>query len=121
MLYEVITRVEGVEGDFQGVGVERAEAFVEEQRVDRGLVADQIGEGEGECQADQETFAAGQGAGVAGDIALPAVDDVEFEFAAALAAQQVAAVQAGQVAVGEVQQVVEGEALGELAELVAPG
>ncbi|MPN46915.1 hypothetical protein SDC9_194514 [bioreactor metagenome] len=29
--------------------------------------------------------------------------------------------QAGQVAVGEVQQVVEGEALGELAELVAPG
>ena len=51
--------IEGVEGDFQGVGVEGAEAFVEEQRVDAGLVADQVGEGEGEGQADQEAFAAG--------------------------------------------------------------
>jgi len=55
-----VERVEGVEGDFQGVGVERAEAFVEEERVDAGLVADQVGEGEGQRQADQETFAAGQ-------------------------------------------------------------
>lgn len=94
--------VEGVEGDFQGVGVEGAEAFVEEERVDAGLVADQVGEGEGQRQADQEAFAAGKGARVAGDFALPAVDDVEFEFAAAFPAQQVAAVQAGEVAVGEV-------------------
>lgn len=32
--------VEGVEGDFKGVGIEGAEAFVEEERVDAGLVAD---------------------------------------------------------------------------------
>jgi hypothetical protein len=54
-------------------------------------VADQVGEGEGQRQADQEAFAAGQRAGVAGDFALPTVDDVEFQFAAGLAAQQVAA------------------------------
>ena len=51
--------VEGVERDVQRVGVEGAEAFVEEQRVNRGLVADQVGEGEGQRQADQEAFPAG--------------------------------------------------------------
>ena len=84
-------------------------------------MADQIGECQCQCQADQEAFAAGQGARVADDFALPAIDDVEFELACRLAAQQVTAVQTGQVAVGELQQVVEGEALGEFAEFVALG
>ena len=47
--------IEGVQGDVQRVGVEGAEAIVEEQRIDRGLVAEQIGQ----RQADQETFATG--------------------------------------------------------------
>ena len=52
---------------------------------------------------------------------MPAVDDVEFEFAGCFAAQQVAAVQSGEVGVGKVKKVVKGEALGEFAEFVAFG
>jgi hypothetical protein len=48
--------IEGVQGDVQHVGVDGAEAFVEEERVDRGLVAEQIGQ----RQADQEIFASGE-------------------------------------------------------------
>src|SRR5256885_4857017 len=39
-LAAVVEPVECVERDLQRVGIERAEAFVEEQRVDGGLVAD---------------------------------------------------------------------------------
>jgi len=42
-----VEHVEGIQREVQGVGIEGAEAFVEEQRVGRGLVA------------DQEAFAAG--------------------------------------------------------------
>ena len=69
-------------------------------------MADQVGQGKRQRQTDQEAFAAGEGAGVAGDFALPAVDDVEFKFTGGFAAQQVAAVQAGEVCVGEVQQMI---------------
>ena len=48
--------IEGVQGDVQRVGVDGAEAFVEEERVDRGLVVEQIGQ----RQADQEIFASGE-------------------------------------------------------------
>ena len=51
-----VQRVEGVQGDVQRVGVDGAEAFVEEERVDRGLVAEQIRQ----RQADQEIFASGE-------------------------------------------------------------
>lgn len=50
-----VERVEGIQREVQRVGVEGAEAFVEEERVDRGLVAEQIGQ----RQAEQETFASG--------------------------------------------------------------
>ena len=76
--------VEGVErgeGGFEGVAVEGAEAFIEEERIDRGFVADQIGERQRQRQADEEALATGQGARVAGGVALPAVDDVQRQFA----------------------------------------
>ncbi len=38
-----VERVQGAEGDFQGVAVEGAEAFVEEEGVNRGFVTDEIG------------------------------------------------------------------------------
>ena len=116
-----VERIEGIEGDFQSVAIQRAKAFIEEKRIDGGLVADQIGERKGQRQADQKALATGQRARVAGDFALPAVDDVEFQFAGRFAAQQVAAVQLGQMTIGEQEQVVERQALGELAELVTLG
>ena len=84
-------------------------------------MADQVGERQSQRQADQEAFAAGQRARIAGDLALPAVDDVQFQFAGRFSAQQVAAVQPGKVMVGEVQQMVERQALGEFTELAAAG
>ena len=53
-----IQGVERVECHVQRFGVERSEAFVEEQRVDGGLVADQIGQRQRQSQADQEALAA---------------------------------------------------------------
>jgi hypothetical protein len=49
-----VQRVQGGQRHFQRVAVQRAKAFVQEQRVDRGLVADQIGQRQCQRQADQE-------------------------------------------------------------------
>ncbi|MNY56084.1 hypothetical protein D3C86_1921260 [compost metagenome] len=68
-----IQAVEGVQGDFQGFAIEGAEAFVEEQRVDAGLVADQIGQRQRQRKAHQEAFTAGQGSSVAQCVRLPGV------------------------------------------------
>ncbi|MNQ38340.1 hypothetical protein D3C85_519130 [compost metagenome] len=84
-------------------------------------MADQIGQRQGQRQADQEAFAAGQGLGVAGDIGLPGVDHFQFQLAAAAPRQLVAAVQTLELLVGQVDQVIEGQALGELAVLGAVG
>ncbi|MCY1345718.1 hypothetical protein D9M69_317830 [compost metagenome] len=84
-------------------------------------MADQVGQRQGQGQADQEALAAGQRAAVAGDVGLPGVDHLQFQLAAAAPRQLVAAVQALQLAVGEVDQVIEGQALGELAVLGAIG
>ncbi|CAH0279213.1 hypothetical protein SRABI106_03239 [Rahnella aquatilis] len=54
-----IQAVERIQRGIQRVGIERTETFVEEQRVDTGFIADQIGQRQGQCQADQEAFAAG--------------------------------------------------------------
>ena len=114
-----VERIECCERDFQRLAVECAEAFVEEERVDRGLVTDQIGEGEGQREADEKALAAGEGPGIAADVALPGVDNFQFQFAHRLAAQGIAGMEPQQVAVGEAQQVIEGEALGELPVFVA--
>ena len=84
-------------------------------------MADQIGQGQREGQTDQKAFAAGQRPGVAGGFALPAVDDLQLQLSATLAAQQIATMQANQVTVGQMEQVIKGQPLGKLAELVALG
>lgn len=66
-----IQAVQCVQRGIEGFGVQRAEAFVEEQRVDAGFVADQIGQRQRQRQADQEALAAGQGTGIAQRVGLP--------------------------------------------------
>ena len=111
--------VEGIERNFQGVAIKRAEAFVEEKRVDRRLVTDQVGQGQRQRQTNEKTLAAGEGSGIPADIPLPGVDNFQLQFALCLAAQAVARMEPEQVAVGETEQVVEGEALGKFPVLVA--
>ena len=65
--------IKGIQRNFQGVAIERAETFVEEKRIDRGLVADQIGKGNGQRQTDQKSLAAGERARFTLNYALPAV------------------------------------------------
>ena len=84
-------------------------------------MADQVRQRQGQRQADQERFTAGQRARVARHIALPAVDDVQLQLARGLAPQHIALVQARQVLVGQLQQVVQRQPLRKLAELVALG
>ena len=57
-LAAVVEPVQRGECDLQRVGIERAEAFVEEQGVDGGLVADQVGQRQCQGQADEEGLAA---------------------------------------------------------------
>ncbi|MNI31369.1 hypothetical protein D3C73_852520 [compost metagenome] len=68
-----IQAVERVHRGIQGFRIQRAKAFVEEQRVDTGLVADQIGQRQCQRQAHQEAFTAGQGAGIAQRVRLPGI------------------------------------------------
>ncbi|MNF63109.1 hypothetical protein D3C84_448020 [compost metagenome] len=84
-------------------------------------MADQVGQRQGQGQADQEAFAAGQGLAVAGDVGLPGVHHFQLQLAALAPGQLVAAVQALQLQIGQVHQVVQGQALGELAVLGAIG
>ena len=67
---------QGVEGAFQGFFVEGAEAFVEEEGVDADVFPRHVREAEGEGEADEEGFAAGEVFGGAGFAALVVVDDV---------------------------------------------
>ena len=61
--------VEDVEDLVEGVFVEGAEAFVDEegvQGVAAGFVGDDVGQAEGEGQGGEEGFAAGEGVGLCG-------------------------------------------------------
>ena len=113
--------VQRTQRHFERVAIERAKAFVEEQRINRGFAAHQVRQRQRQRQADQERLPARERARVACHVALPTVHNVQLQLARGFAAQQVAPVQARQVPVGQVQQVFQRQPLGEAAEFVALG
>ena len=93
--------IQSVQRHLQGFAIEGAEAFVEKQRVDAGLVADQVRQRQRQGQADQEALAARQGLAVTGHVALPGIDHLQLQFATAAPGQLIAAMQALQLLVGQ--------------------
>ena len=93
--------VEGVHHVVEGVGVERAEALVDEQRVERGaadLVHDHVGQAQRQRERHHERLAARQRRRVAA-LARPVVADQQAEAAAALAGAPASGVLEGVAAV----------------------
>ena len=109
-----------IEGRVEGVGVEGAEAFVDEQRLDAGLVAGQFAQAQGQRQAHEEAFAARERGHGAHGIGLVVVHDLQLQVAVGRFEDGVAARELAQAQVGQPGQVRKREALGKLAELVAP-
>ena len=105
----------GVERLLQRVGVEGAEAFVEEEAAELDFAAGHVGESEGEGEGDEEGFAAGEVGDGTDGVAVMGVDDPDkLVFAAEL----VARAQSQQMLVGEAEQAFQGETLGEALEAV---
>ena len=93
----VAEAVEGVHHVVERVGVERAEALVDEEGVEvraTGLLGDDVGQPEGQRQRHHEGLAARQGGRVAG-LARPVVADEQAEPAARLAGAPAAGVLEG--------------------------
>ena len=82
-------------------------------------MADQVRQPQCQRQRDQEALAAGQRAHVAHHVRLPAVGHPQAQPAAAALQAVAAGIQPLQVGIGQQQQPVQGQALGEGAELVA--
>ncbi len=112
--------VEGVHGQLQRLGVEAAEAFVDEQRFDTQRAGGHRGQPQGQGQRHQEGFPARQRVHRTQFVTHLGVQHQQAEGAAA-ALEAVAAGQLAQLGVGVVQQQVEVVALGDLAEHIARG
>ena len=93
------------------VMIQRAEAFVEEQRVDAG-VAGHVGEPQGKGQTDNEGFAAGEVGAGAGGVVLVAVDDGELQRIPGIQHKGVAVVELGKLGIGMPDELLEGDDLG---------
>jgi hypothetical protein len=94
--------VEDVEDFVEGVFVEGAEAFVDEegvQGVAAGFVGDDVGQSEGQGEGGEEGLAAGESVGLAG-AAGPGVGDLQAEAGACTAGGLVVGVGEGVAAFG---------------------
>lgn len=109
------------EGGFQGFFIEGAEALVEEERIDAGGVARHFREAEGEGEAGEEAFAAGEVFGGTDFVGLEVVDDIEFERVTGGADERVAGGHLVELLVGENDHFFEGEPLGKITEFIAVG
>ncbi len=114
-----VQRVKGIQRRIKRLGVQRAEALIQKQRIDAGFMAHQIRERQRQRETHQEAFAAGKRAGVAHRVRLPGVDDFQFQILTQLAFKQVAAMQARQLVIGEPYQIIQRQPLCELTEFIA--
>lgn len=110
----------GLHDEVEAVLVEVSEALVDEEGAYGEASAGDVGEGKGKGEADEEGFAAAEGADVAALVEHVAVDDLEVECAGE-GAEFVARGELPQPLVGALGKDAEREALRETAEPLAVG
>ena len=114
-----IQRVERIQRGVQRLAVERAETFIQEQRIDSRFVAHQVRKCQRQRQTDEEAFAARKRAGIAYGIGLPGINHLQLQCVADFTLQKIAPVQAVKLLVSEPDQIIQRQTLGEFTELVA--
>ncbi len=75
----LVQAAQGVQHRLQGLLVQGAETFIQEQGIHPGLSAGQPGQPQGQGQADQETLAAGEVFGGTDFPGLPKVDHAQVQ------------------------------------------
>ena len=112
---------EGGEGDIEGVGVEGAKALVNEEAFDAGIAACEVGETEGEGEADEKGFTTGEASSGANSVGLIAIDDLKAEIVLVGSFDLVALIDFGKVGICALEELGKRETLGEFGEFVALG
>ena len=106
---------------FQGVFVEGAESFIEKKRIDPDVPAGHLGKAEGQGQAHDKAFAAGEVLGGADLSGLVVVDDVQLQGLLLVADQEIAVRHLPQPPVGMGRHHLERQPLGKIPEFLPVG
>ena len=107
--------------DFQGIGIERAETFIDKQRVDPDVATRETGQTERHGEAGEEAFPAGETGGGAAHPGLEIVLDLQAELGVRGAAELVAVGEPDEVAVGVPDEQVQRNSLCKGAEFLSGG